>query len=245
MSKPTHIIRFIANEDNRIHIGQLVDTSRDVGLDSVDGKEIKAYLINGTIFSGEVTKQVYTVKQLLSPVSMEDCNYIRCLGLNYKDHAAVGFPPSPFTCVHPQQVTSYCTDNPSQEGGFPLPKAPILFTKPRTALADPYPAAIPVPKAAQDGTSDYEAELCLVIGKTGRDIPEEKALDYVLGYTCSNDVSARTMQMLTTQWSFSKGLDGSCPLGPVLVTKEAISDPQTLGIKAIYNGDTVQDGHTK
>ncbi len=94
-----------------------------------------------------------------------------------------------------------------------LPKAPILFTKPRTALADPYPAAIPVPKAAQDGTSDYEAELCVVIGKTGRDIPEDKALDYVLGYTCSNDVSARTMQMFTTQWSFSKGLDGSCPLG--------------------------------
>ena len=102
-----------------------------------------------------------------------------------------------------------------------------------------------MPKAAQDGTSDYEAELCVVIGKTGRDIPEDKALDYVLGYTCSNDVSARTMQMLTTQWSFSKGLDGSCPIGPVLVTKDVISDPQTLGIKAIYNGQTVQDGHTK
>lgn len=94
-----------------------------------------------------------------------------------------------------------------------LPKAPILFTKPRTALADPYPAVIPVPKAAQDGTSDYEAELCVVIGKTGRDIPEDKVFDYILGYTASNDVSARTMQMLTTQWSFSKGLDGSCPLG--------------------------------
>jgi 2-keto-4-pentenoate hydratase/2-oxohepta-3-ene-1,7-dioic acid hydratase in catechol pathway len=126
-----------------------------------------------------------------------------------------------------------------------LPKAPILFTKPRTALADPYPSVIPVPKAAQDGTSDYEAELCVVIGKSGRDIPEDKALDYVLGYTASNDVSARTMQMLTTQWSFSKGLDGSCPLGPVLVTKDAISDPQNLKIKAIYNGQTVQDGNTK
>jgi 2-keto-4-pentenoate hydratase/2-oxohepta-3-ene-1,7-dioic acid hydratase in catechol pathway len=126
-----------------------------------------------------------------------------------------------------------------------LPKAPILFTKPRTALADPYPAVIPVPKAAQDGTSDYEAELCVVIGKSGRDIPEDKALDYVLGYTASNDVSARTMQMLTTQWSFSKGLDGSCPLGPVLVTKDAIPDPQNLKIKAIYNGNTVQDGNTK
>ena len=126
-----------------------------------------------------------------------------------------------------------------------LPKAPILFVKPRTALADPYPGTIPVPKAAQDGTSDYEAEMCVVIGKSGRDIPEDKALDYVLGYTCSNDVSARTLQMTTTQWSFSKGLDGSCPIGPVLVTKQAIPDPQTLSIKAIYNGKTVQDGNTK
>ena len=126
-----------------------------------------------------------------------------------------------------------------------MPKAPILFVKPRTALADPYPGMIPVPKAAQDGTSDYEAELCIVIGKSGRDIPEDKALDYVLGYTCSNDVSARTLQMTTSQWSFSKGLDGSCPIGPVLVTKEAIPDPHTLAIKAIYNGQTVQDGNTK
>ena len=126
-----------------------------------------------------------------------------------------------------------------------LPKAPILFTKPRTALADPFPSAITIPRCAQDDTSDYEAELCVVIGKTGRDISESEALDYVLGYTASNDVSARTMQMLTTQWSFSKGLDGSCPLGPVLVTKDAISDPQNLKIKAIYNGKTVQDGNTK
>lgn len=131
-----------------------------------------------------------------------------------------------------------------QEANLALPAAPILFNKPRTALADPYPASIPIPKCAQDGTSDYEAELCVVIGKTGRNIPEDRALEYVLGYTCSNDVSARTMQMATTQWSFSKGLDGSCPLGPVLVTKDVIEDPQTLNIKAIYNSQTVQDGTT-
>jgi hypothetical protein len=93
MPSPTHIIRFIANEDSREHIGQLVDTSRDVGLDSYEGKEIKAYLINGSIFSGEITDKIYTVKHLLSPVSREDCNYIRCLGLNYKDHAKAHNPP--------------------------------------------------------------------------------------------------------------------------------------------------------
>lgn len=96
---------------------------------------------------------------------------------------------------------------------MPLPKAPILFIKPRTALADPYPAAITIPKCAQDDTSDYEAELCVIIGRSGRDIPEEAALDHVLGYTASNDVSARSLQMATTQWSFSKGLDNSAPIG--------------------------------
>lgn len=70
-----------------------------------------------------------------------------------------------------------------------------------------------IPKVAQDGTSDYEGELCAVIGRTGRDITEEEALDYVLGYTASNDVSARKLQLLTAQWCFAKGLDGSCPLG--------------------------------
>lgn len=218
MSKPTHIIRFIAVEDGRVHLGQLTDTSRDVGLDSIQGTATTAYEINGTIFNGLVTENVLTVQQLLSPVSREDCNFIRCLGLNYKDHA--------------------------KEANMALPAAPILFNKPRTALSDPYPAAIPIPKCAQDGTSDYEAELCVVIGKSGRNIPEDRALDYVLGYTCSNDVSARTLQMATTQWSFSKGLDGSCPLGPVLVTGEVIPDPQALKIRAIYDGQIVQDGTT-
>ena len=100
-----------------------------------------------------------------------------------------------------------------KECNLELPKAPIVFTKPRCALSGPYPGSINVPKCAQDGTSDYEAELCVVIGKTGRDIPEDKALDHILGYTASNDVSARGLQRANPQWSFSKGLDGSCPIG--------------------------------
>lgn len=90
-SKPTHIVRFVAVEDGRVHLGQLTDTSRDVGLDSVAGTLITAYEINGSIFNGEVTQNVLTVKHLLSPISTEDCNFIRCLGLNYKDHARVSF----------------------------------------------------------------------------------------------------------------------------------------------------------
>lgn len=89
MSKATHIIRFIAKEDNKVHLGQLVDTTRDIGLDSIEGKEIKAYLINGTIFQAQVTPHVYTVQSLLSPIAKDETNYIRCLGLNYRDHANV------------------------------------------------------------------------------------------------------------------------------------------------------------
>lgn len=214
----THLIRFIAQEDHQIHIGQLVDTTRDIGLDTLEQTPIKAYQIIGSIFDGRVTETQLTVlqvsllclaksdvahqthSQLLSPVDRDVCSFIRCLGLNYSDHAA--------------------------EAKLPLPQAPILFAKPRTALMGPYPAAINVPKVAQDGTSDYEAELCLVIGKDGRDIPEEEALDYVLGYTASNDVSARTLQMLTPQWSFSKGLDSSCPIGEHGLLS-SISNPST------------------
>jgi len=215
----THLIRFVAEEDEQIHFGQLQDTSRDIGKDSVDGVPIKAYKIIGDIYNGKITDKIYTVRRLLSPVTREQCNYIRCMGLNYRDHAV--------------------------EANLPLPAAAEVFTKPRYALADPYPAAVTIPLVAQDGTSDYEAELCLVIGKTGRDISEEDAYDYILGYTASNDISARTIQLSTKQWSLSKGFDNSCPIGPVLVAPSVVGDPQKLFIKAIYNGREVQNGNTE
>lgn len=179
--------------------------------------------------------------QLLAPVGMEEVPLIRCMGLNYRDHA--------------------------KEANMPIPDVPVLFVKPRTALNGPYPAKINVPKIAQDGSSDYEAELSIILSKTGRDISESEAIEYVLGYTCSNDVSARTQQFKNSQWSFSKGwstlflltryfcrefqltlrpgLDGSCPLGPVLVSPSIIKDPHNLQIKAIHNGNMVQNSNTR
>jgi len=128
---------------------------------------------------------------------------------------------------------------------MPIPDTPVLFIKPRTAVNGPFPAKINVPKIAQDGSSDYEAELTLVISKDGKDIAEEDALDFVLGYTCGNDVSARTQQFKNSQWSFSKGLDGSAPMGPALVAPSAIGDVQALDIKAIHNEAVVQDTNTR
>ncbi|KAL2832196.1 hypothetical protein BJY01DRAFT_239903 [Aspergillus pseudoustus] len=217
MPLATHIIRFIA-EDGNIYLGQPEDIRRDIGVDIFNGREVKAYLITGSIFDPELSDILHTVQYLLAPVSATDCNYIRCMGLNYRDHSAE---------VHK-----------------PPPSAPILFTKPGTAITDPFPAAIPIPRISQDGTADYEGELCVVIGKCGRDIREDEAMDHVLGFTASNDVSARRLQNLSSQWCFSKGLDGSCPLGPVLVTRDAISDPQDIRIRTLYNGDIVQDDST-
>ncbi|KAJ5365219.1 2-keto-4-pentenoate hydratase [Penicillium concentricum] len=125
-----------------------------------------------------------------------------------------------------------------------IPPVPALFTKPRTAIANPYPDTINIPKFAQDGTSDYEAELVVVIGKLARDITAEQALRYILGFTAANDVSARDTQMKTPMPCFSKGMDSSCPLGPVLVSPAIIPDPQDLQIGAIYNGKKLQDGNT-
>jgi 2-keto-4-pentenoate hydratase/2-oxohepta-3-ene-1,7-dioic acid hydratase in catechol pathway len=91
------------------------------------------------------------------------------------------------------------------EANMAIPTVPVLFVKPATAVADPYPGKIIIPKVAQDGTSDYEGELTVVIGKTGKDIKEEDAYDYILGYTSGNDVSARKAQFASSQWCYSKG----------------------------------------
>ncbi|KAK6543586.1 hypothetical protein TWF694_000329 [Orbilia ellipsospora] len=213
-----NLIRFIAEEDGQEHLGD-VDASQypDVGVSIHDGQKVTARVINGSIFDGTVTDKTLTVARLLSPISVSDVPIIRCLGLNYRDHA--------------------------HEAKMPIPTEPVLFIKPRTALTGPYPSKIVVPKAVQDGTSDYEAELTIVIGKTGKDIPQEKALDYVLGYTAGNDVSSRKSQFQNSQWSYSKGFDTAAPVGPVIV-REGSVDPHKLDIKAIYNGETVQDGNT-
>jgi dihydroxyacetone synthase len=93
----------------------------------------------------------------------------------------------------------------AREANLAIPDTPVLFLKPRTSLSGPWPSKINIPKAAQDGTADYEAELAIILAKDGRDIPESKALDYALGYTCSNDVSARAHQLKNSQWCFGKG----------------------------------------
>ena len=174
--------------------------------------------IEGDIFGAySVTGDRAEVAKLLAPVAPTQ---ILCIGLNYKQHAA-------------------------EVGAKSLPERPILFMKSLNTLQHPGdPILIPTHAASHE--VDYECELAVVIGKPCRNVSREKALDYVLGYTCANDVSARDWQIKwgSGQWCRGKSFDTFAPLGPVLVTADEIPDPNNLGIRTIVNGEKVQDWTT-
>ncbi|HEY4845339.1 MAG TPA: fumarylacetoacetate hydrolase family protein, partial [Candidatus Dormibacteraeota bacterium] len=123
------------------------------------------------------------------------------------------------------------------------PATPIYFTKPPTSVIGP-DEPIPYPRGLTT-RFDWEVELGVVIGIGGRDIDEAHALDHVFGYTVFNDVSARELQFRTSQWFKGKSLDGTCPMGPVIVTADEVEDPQALALRLTVNGKRKQDGHTR
>ena len=130
----------------------------------------------------------------------------------------------------------------AQETKAAVPDHPIIFTKFTTAIIGPGDAVTWDP--ALTGKVDFEAELAVVIGKTARRVPQAEALDYVFGYTCANDVSARDLQYGDGQWVRGKSLDTFCPLGPWLVTANELTDPQRLGIRCLVNGQIMQASNT-
>lgn len=98
-----------------------------------------------------------------------------------------------------------------------------------------------IPKhTLEDDCADYESELAVVIGKTCKNVSEADALKYVLGYTASNDVSSRKAQLAQSQACYSKGFDGSCPIGPVLVSSAVVPDPSKFNIRGLRNGEVTQ-----
>lgn len=145
--------------------------------------------------------------------------------------------------LHPEKIIGIGLNYASHaaETGAEIPKQPIFFAKyPNTINA----TARPVVKSALTDKLDYEVELAVVIGKKGKWIPEESALDYVFGYMAANDVSARDLQVEDGQWTKGKTLDTFFPIGPVLVTKNDIPDPQNLSLKLTLNGEVMQSGNT-
>jgi len=129
-----------------------------------------------------------------------------------------------------------------REQGKPPPERPIIFAKYPTSIIGPGDTIAWSPALTQK--VDFEAELAVVIGKTARRVSEADALDYVFGYTAANDVTARDLQYGDGQWVRGKSLDTFCPLGPALVTADAIPDPQQLAIRCTVNGVTLQDSST-
>ncbi len=147
---------------------------------------------------------------------------IMCLGLNYADHAAES------------QGTSVAQAE--------LPADPIVFTKATTSVTGP-DTTIPVdPRATK--RLDWEVELAVVIGRRGRFIEAEHAREHVFGYTVINDLSARDRQKRHKQFFIGKSMDASCPMGPSIVTADAIADPHGLAIRSWVNGTRKQESNT-
>ena len=156
------------------------------------------------------------VAKLLAPIVPVD---ILCIGLNYAFHA--------------------------DEGGHPKPEFPILFMKNVGAVQNPGDPII-IPKALKCETVDFECELGVVLGKECYNVSQADALDHVLGYTCAHDVSERHWQKSGGggQWCRGKTFATFCPLGPCLVTADEITDPHTLQLKTVLNGEVMQDWNT-
>ncbi|MGC4074090.1 MAG: fumarylacetoacetate hydrolase family protein [Nibricoccus sp.] len=176
-----------------------------------------ALRIEGDIYgTHKITSEKAQIKKLLSPIAPAQ---ILCIGLNYRQHAA--------------------------ETNAKIPERPILFVKGINTAQNPNdPILIPTHLASNE--VDYECELAVIIGKAAKNVSRANALDYVLGYTCCNDVSARDHQIKLGggQWCRGKFFDTFAPLGPKLVTRDEIPNPNALRISTLLNGTRVQDSNT-
>ena len=151
-------------------------------------------------------------------VPIADIGKIVCVGLNYSDHAA--------------------------ETGNPIPEEPVLFMKATSSINGPNDTVV-LPK--DSGKSDWEVELGIVIGRKASYVSEAEAMDYVAGYCVVNDVSERAFQIERSggQWDKGKGCNTFAPIGPWLVTKDEVSDPQNLSLWLEVNGHRYQNGSTR
>jgi len=141
---------------------------------------------------------------------------IFCIGLNYRDHAI--------------------------ESKMEMPSVPTVFAKFSTAVIGP---GAPIVLSSATQKPDYEAEFAVVIGKGGYRITRDDWQDHVFGYTILNDVSARDVQLATSQWTLGKSLSTFAPIGPHIVTKDEIADPHTLEIRLSIGGETLQHSNTQ
>ncbi|WP_100398696.1 fumarylacetoacetate hydrolase family protein [Bacillus sp. FJAT-44742] len=164
----------------------------------------------------EKKEWVLSKEEVRIEAPVQNPSKIICVGHNYQEHI--------------------------REMGRELPTHPVIFAKFANAIIGPEDD---IPLKSITNKLDYEAEFSFVIGKRAKDVKEEDALDYVAGYTIVNDISARDLQMRTLQWLQGKGLDGSAPMGPWLITKDEVPDPDSLDISLKVNGEVRQQSNTK
>ncbi len=184
----------------------------------VDQGNSTALRIEGDVLANyTVTHQVVAIRKLLVPIVPPA---ILCIGLNYLKHM--------------------------EETGASRPEFPVLFFKNPAALQNPGDP-IEIPTHLRSTEVDWECELAIVIGRKCKNVPREKSLEYVLGYTAANDVSARDWQKKWGggQWSRGKSFDTFCPLGPAIVTPDEIPDPNALKIQTRVNGEIRQESSTR
>ena len=158
--------------------------------------------------------------KIISPIPWPRKNVI-LLGVNYKEHVEEGARARSLELKYPE--------------------APVFFTKPATSIIG-HLGKVVHHRATEK--LDYEIELAVIIGKKGRDIPKEKVYDYIFGYTICLDMTARDLQRRHGQWFKGKSLDTLCPLGPWIVHKSALPNPQALRLKCRVNGEVMQDDNT-
>lgn len=178
----------------------------------------EATLLDGDLSTGLIeSDKICKVKKRLAPVAPPA---IFGIGLNYHQHA--------------------------KETGMEAPKYPVVFMKNPSSIANPEDPIVLHPSCMEPPEVDYEAELAVVIAKAARDVSPAQAMDYVLGYTAANDVSARRWQGRrgSGQWVRGKSFDTFCPLGPELVTTDELPNPQNLRLICELNGQVMQDANT-
>ncbi len=193
------------------------DSRGEVGF-AAEQRDGTALKIRGEInHKIEVSGEKVQVQKILAPIIPA---MIWCIGLNYREHA--------------------------KESALNIPEYPVVFAKSPSSTQNPGDP-IQIPTYLKSNEVDYECELAVVIGKACKNVDRKQALDYVLGYTCANDISARDWQIKRggSQWSRGKTFDTFMPIGPRLVTPDEIPDPNRLRIQTILNGETVQDSNTE
>ena len=182
----------------------------------IAGGEASRAQLDRVLASAGGTPHTVAAEGLRHAPVVADPDKVICVGANYRKH--------------------------SEEAGLPVPDEPIYFAKYRNGLSG-HGDDVAIPAVTKK--VDYEVELVAVIGRPARRVGVANALDHVFGYATGNDLSARELQMRTSQWMYGKAIDGFAPLGPYLVTADEVPDPQDLELRTWVNGELRQESNTK